>query len=280
MLQDDKPELGKYSNSLEKLNGKELTGKLEDITLTVKTVEKPEDAYLNAGIKYTGYLNENYYSHALTNEWGNLTLDKDENIVFTSKRTKSFCRYNSGCGHPEHYIIPDSDYKKYVETTAVMPVSKGDAVTVLHEVADDPKFLMEQKIKSCRTDLHIDTKPYCGYDPDFGHCKETVSDITLMLAKGEEDGWINVFFIADEYKNKSKAIEYAVEESVNDFLSFLMKEKLATPETINDIITATRQVIKIAEDKGFSIKPKFIERLDSIDKKNTDKLKEEPDLDR
>lgn len=210
---------------------------------------------------------------------GNLTLDRDENIVFTSKRTEAFNRFRSGCGHPEHYYIPNSEYKKYVETTAVMPVSKGGAVTVLHEVADDPEYLMEQKIKSCRKGLHIDTKTYYDCDQD-GHYESTVSDITLMFVKGKEDGWINVAYIADEHKNKSKAIEYAVEESVNDFLDFLTEEELATPETINSIITATRQVIKTSEDKGFSIKPEFIKRLDGIDKENTEKLKDEPDLDR
>ena len=278
-VRDDKPELREYSNSLERLNGKDLMGKLEDVGVTIRTVEQPKNAVLRASLDYTGIINTNYYSHALTFESGDLSLDKNDNIVFTSKRIEEFSRYRSGCGHPEHFHIPNSDYKKYVETTAILPILKGEEVKVIHEVADDPKFLMEQKIKSCRKDLHIDTKTYSDCDPD-GHYDTTVSDITLLLAKGKEDGWINVFYIADEHKNKSKAIEYAVEESVNDFLNFLMEEELATPETVNDIINATRQVINQSQEKGFNIKPEFIKRLDGIDKNNTEKMKEEPDLDR
>lgn len=277
-VSDKDPGLRFYSNSLEKLNGKVMEGTLQSVNVEVNTISTEYAHFyavnLYAVINYTRDVERYYENHALRSESGTISHNNKGDIVFTSKRMEDFCRYRSGCGHAEHYIVPGSDYRKYVETSAVIPKEIGGKLEILHAVADDPKFLLEQKLKSCQRSLHINTKTEEWADSE-GTYRETVSDINFIVRQGSEDKcFLKVTYIPDEHKNKHKALEYEVETSVSDFIHNLQENELADNDTLYNIAVTAKEVIEDAKGKGFEFADEFLKNFEKvyedIEEKNKD----------
>lgn len=273
-ISDKDPRLRFYSNSLEKLNGKVMEGTLQSVNVEINTVRDPAYAYFYAVINYTGDVERYYENHALHSEAGTISHNSKGDIVFTSKRMEDFCRYRSGCGHAEHYIVPGSDYRKYVETSAIIPKEIGGKLEILHTVADDPKYLLEQKLKSCQRNLHINTLAEEWADSDGMH-SETVSDINFIVRQGSDDKcFLKVTYIPDEHKNKHKAVEYEVETSVSDFIHNLQEKELADNDALYNIAVTAKEVIEDAKKKGFEFSEEFLKNFEKayedIEEKNKD----------
>lgn len=252
---DKEPNVRSYSTATVSLNGKAIKGTVKDIRLEIEESryqKEPRYSNCNVTLEYVGYIDKNYYSHALTNERGKFVRNENGDLLFLKQKIEQFRQYRSGCGKAEHYHIPGSDYKKYVEVMAILPLEIGEEVVINYNVSDDPEFVRKQKINSCSKDINITTKTIVEADCD-GVYEETISNAKIYLSSYKSEYSICVSYIPDECKYHHKAIEYEKNMSLDRFCNML-KEKYTVPnETLLEVITVAKNVCDIAKQHGFIV---------------------------
>ena len=265
-VKDDNPSKRCYSHAVISLNGKNIEGTVEKIENNLKlyNITSPSDMGYSKHkffIEFTGRLDTKYYSNALKREYGFLTKNDEGKIEFMSGGTREFCKYRSGCGHPEHYIIPNSEYKKYVEVKAVIP-DIGERISIHYEVSESPEFLLQQKIKSCSKELSFDPKS-CDYmDYEYGGRTETISEATLMLKPRSDNTYcVTANYIADEYRHRTKALEYENCLNIYSFCKSLIKDFEYDEDTIERVITEAEEVKEKAESLGVKVNDINVDKI-------------------
>lgn len=254
-IKDDEPNKRYYSNSVIKLDGKEITGKITSVDVKVEKVKYPNLSGCCSICKFTSYV-PTKFKHCLSSQWGKLSL-KGENVVFSSERKEEFRKYHSGCGYEEHYIIPNSDYVKYVSCEAKIG-NIGDDFSLHYTVADDPEFLLKKKLDELKMDIDINADTVEWADCD-GYYKETITNCNLYMAKNDnnDEYRLYVYYIPEEYKNHRKAGEYSNYLPINLFYDKI--KDITSHEMKYDFLIAVQTMINNAKEQGFEVEKSCIE---------------------
>ena len=252
-IQDDKPGKRYYADSVVRLNEDEISGKITDIDISVKEYSSK----LNKGYEvfctcsFEGYIPHQYSENCLKAQRGSLSL-KDDKVMFSFNGKKEFSRYSSGCGYAEYYIIPRSEYKKYVSCNAVIG-GIGDDFHLSYLVSEDPEFLFKKKIESLSQTIDINSDTVYETDQD-GHYEETIEDCEIYLQRSKKDSEecnISVKYIPKEYKHHRKAIEYESSCSVSRFYNRI--DDITSDDTKAYFLNTVQHIIDDARNKGITV---------------------------